>query len=63
VAVAGGRPDTLGVPATRSSLTRLARYLREQQIAQVSPAHLGPILAQAGPVLSAHPHLAGQPRP
>src|SRR4051794_12092276 len=48
VAVAGARPDTLGVPATRWSLTRLARYLREQRIVQVSPAHLGRILAQAG---------------
>jgi transposase len=48
VAVAGARPDTLGVAATRWSLKRLARYLREQQIVQVSPAHLGRILAQAG---------------
>jgi transposase len=48
VAVAGARPDTLGVAATRWSLKRLARYLREQQIVQVSPAHLGRILAAAG---------------
>jgi transposase len=48
VAVAGARPDTLGVPATRWSLKRLARYLREQKIVQVSPAHLGRILAAAG---------------
>jgi transposase len=48
VAVAGARPDTLGVPATRWSLKRLARYLREQHIVQVSPAHLGRILAAAG---------------
>ena len=48
VAVAGARPDTLGVPATRWSLKRLARYLREQQIVEVSPAHLGRILAAAG---------------
>ena len=48
VAVAGARPDSLGVAATRWSLRRLARYLREQQIAAVSPAHLGRILAAAG---------------
>src|SRR3954447_23355094 len=48
VAVAGARPDTLGVPATRWSLKRLARYLREQRIVQVSPAHLGRVLAEAG---------------
>src|SRR5215207_1286638 len=48
IAVAGARPDTLGVPATRWSLKRLARYLREQAIVEVSPAHLGRILAVAG---------------
>ncbi len=48
VAVAGARPDTLGVPATRWSLKRLARYLAEQQIVDVSPAHLGRILDMAG---------------
>jgi transposase len=48
IAVAGARPETLGVPATRWSLRRLARYLREQKIVEVSPAHLGRILAQAG---------------
>ena len=48
VAVAGARPDSMGVPATRWSLRRLSRYLREQQIVQVSPAHLGRILAEAG---------------
>lgn len=48
VAVAGARPDTIGVPATRWSLKRLARYLREQNLVEVSPAHLGRILAQAG---------------
>jgi transposase len=48
IAVAGARPDTLGVPATRWSLKRLARYLREQAIVEVSPAHLGRILAAAG---------------
>jgi transposase len=48
IAVAGARPETLGVPATRWSLKRLARYLRAQGIVEVSPAHLGRILAQAG---------------
>jgi len=48
IAVAGARPDTLGVPATRWSLRRLARHLRERQIVQVSPAHLGRILKAAG---------------
>ncbi len=48
IAVAGARPDSMGVPATRWSLRRLARYLRKQQIVHVSPAHLGRILAQAG---------------
>lgn len=32
VAVAGARPDSLGVPATRWSLKRLARYPRGEQI-------------------------------
>ena len=48
VAVAGARPDTLGVPATRWSLKRLARYLGEQRIVAISPAHLGRLLAAAG---------------
>jgi transposase len=48
IAVAGARPDSLGVPATRWSLRRLARYLRERRIVAVSPAHLGRILAAAG---------------
>ena len=37
VAVAGARPDTLGVPFTRWSLAKLSRYLRGQGIV-VSPA-------------------------
>src|SRR3954447_23183588 len=48
VAVAGARPDMLGVPATRWSLVRLARYLRQQRIVEVSPRHLGALLAAAG---------------
>ena len=47
VAVAGARPDTLGVPYTRWSLAKLSRYLRGQGI-EVSPAHLGRILARNG---------------
>src|SRR6266540_6395068 len=47
VAVAGARPDTLGVPYTRWSLSKLSRYLRGQGI-EVSPAHLGRILARNG---------------
>jgi len=47
VAIAGARPDTLGVPYTRWSLAKLARYLAEQGI-EVSPAHLGRILARNG---------------
>jgi transposase len=47
VAVAGARPDTLGVPYTRWSLAKLSRYLHGQGI-EVSPAHLGRILARNG---------------
>src|SRR6266545_50847 len=47
VAVAGARPDTLGVPYTRWSLAKLSRYLRGQGIV-VSPAQLGRILARNG---------------
>ncbi len=47
VAVAGARPDTLGVPYTRWSLAKLSRYLTGQGIT-VSPAQLGRILARNG---------------
>ena len=47
VAIAGARPDTLGVPYTRWSLAKLSRYLAGQGIA-VSPAHLARILARNG---------------
>jgi transposase len=47
VAVAGARPDTLGVPYTRWSLPKLSRYLGGQGLI-VSPAHLGRILARNG---------------
>jgi transposase len=45
VAIAGARPDTLGVPYTRWSLAKLSRYLRTQAI-DVSPAHLSRVLAR-----------------
>jgi transposase len=45
VAVAGARPDVLGVPYTRWSLPKLSRYLAGQGL-QVSPAQLGRILAR-----------------
>ncbi len=47
VAVAGARPDTLGVPYTRWSLAKLSRYLIGQGLS-VSPAQLGRILARNG---------------
>jgi len=47
VAVAGARPDALGVPYTRWSLSKLSRYLAGQGI-EVSPAQLGRILARNG---------------
>ena len=47
VAVAGARPDTLGVPLTRWSLAKLSEHLRGEGIA-VSAAHLARILAEAG---------------
>ena len=47
VAVAGARPDTLGVPFTRWSLAKLSHYLRRRGI-EISPAHLGRILARNG---------------
>ncbi len=47
VAVAGARPDALGVPYTRWSLAKLSRYLRGQGI-EVSPAHRARILARQG---------------
>jgi transposase len=47
VALAGVRPDTLGVPYTRWSLPKLSRHLVGQGV-QVSPAQLGRILARNG---------------
>jgi transposase len=48
VAVAGARPDSQGAALTRWSLPRLADHLAEQGIAQISPAHLGRVLSEAG---------------
>jgi transposase len=48
VAVARARPDTQGVALTRWSLHKLARYLAEQQIAQLSATTLRALLEQAG---------------
>jgi transposase len=48
VAVAGARPDHQGVALTRWSLPRLADHLAQQGILEISPAHLGRLLAQAG---------------
>jgi transposase len=47
VLLAGARPETLGVPLTRWSLSKLAEYLHGQGIS-VSPAHVGRILARQG---------------
>ena len=44
VAVAGARPDDQGAPLTRWSLPRLA----EHGIVEISPSHLGRVLAEAG---------------
>src|SRR5215213_3459401 len=48
VAVAGARPDTQGVALTRWSLPRLADHLAELGLLEISPAHLGRVLAEAG---------------
>src|SRR3954449_3119750 len=48
VSVAGARPDHQGVPLTRWSLPRLSIYLAEEGIVEVSPRHLGALLAGAG---------------
>jgi transposase len=48
IAVAGARPDHQGVPLTRWSLPRLSIYLADQGIVEVSPRHLGALLAEAG---------------
>ena len=48
VSVAGARPDRQGVPLTRWSLPRLSIYLADEGIVEVSPRHLGALLAEAG---------------
>jgi transposase len=47
ISVAGARPDDQGVPLTRWSLPRLSVHLANQGI-EVSPRHLGTLLAQVG---------------
>jgi transposase len=47
VSVAGARPDKQGVPLTRWSLPRLSVHLENEGI-EVSPRHLGTLLAEAG---------------
>ncbi len=48
IAVAGARPDDQGVALTRWSLPRLADHLVDSGVVQISPAHLGRVLAEAG---------------
>lgn len=48
VSVAGARPDDQGAPLTRWSLPRLADHLAAQGIVDISPSHLGRVLADAG---------------
>jgi transposase len=48
VAVAGARPDSQGVALTRWSLPRLADHLAETGVVEISAAHLGRVLAEAG---------------
>jgi transposase len=48
VSVAGARPDHQGVALTRWSLSRLAIYLGDHAIVQVSARYLGVLLADAG---------------
>jgi transposase len=48
VAVAGARPDSQGIALTRWSLPRLADHLGEAGVLQISAAHLGRVLAEAG---------------
>jgi hypothetical protein len=46
--VAGARPDDQGAALTRWSLPRLADHLRDLGVVEISPAHLGRVLAEAG---------------
>jgi transposase len=48
ISVAGSRLDHQGVPLTRWSLPRLSIYLTDHGIVEVSPRHLGVLLAEAG---------------
>src|SRR4051794_41763641 len=48
VAVAGARPDRQGGPLKRWSLARLADYLGEQNIVEISAGHMGRGVAEDG---------------
>jgi transposase len=48
VALAGARPDSLGVPLTRWSLRRLSAHLAGHEGIEISPSQLGRLLADAG---------------
>jgi transposase len=48
VAVAGARPNSQGIALTRWSLPRLVDHLTETGVLQISPAHLGRVLNEAG---------------
>jgi len=60
VAVADARPDTQGLPFTRWSLPKLAAYLAEREICQISPAHLGRVLPR--PASRSSAPAPGRPR-
>ena len=67
--MAGARPDTQGVALTRWSLPRLADHLAEVGLLEISAAHLGRVLAEAGlsfqrtRTWKASPTLTMSPRP
>src|SRR5436190_21694822 len=61
VAVAGARPDTLGVPLTRWSLAKLSEHPSREGIA-VSAAHLAGV-GRGGSLLPTHTLLESEPRP
>lgn len=63
VAVAGARPDGQGVPLTRWSLPRLADHLADSSVVQISPAHLGRVLAEAGLSFQRTPTWKASPDP
>jgi transposase len=60
VAVAGARPDVQGAALTRWSLPRLADHLAQTGGSSRAPS---PGAGRGRPVVSAHAHVEGQPRP